>query len=94
LWIIAPEGKVRYNLRYNEVVMQHVKLVKIGNSVGVILPKDVLMRLNVTAGEQLTLTEAPDGVRLSAFDPKRSEELERARAIMAKRRHALRELAK
>jgi putative addiction module antidote len=74
--------------------MQNVKLIKIGNSVGVVLPKDVLKRLNVDVGHQLTLTDAPDGVRLSTHDPARAEELERARAIMAKRRHALRELAK
>ena len=74
--------------------MTSVKIIKIGNSVGVVLPKDVLKRLNVDVGQQLTLTDAPDGVRLSTHDPARTDELERARAIMAKRRHALRELAK
>lgn len=74
--------------------MQKLKLIKIGNSVGVVLPKDVLARLNVDVGQQLILSEAPDGMRLSAHDPERADALERARAIMAKRRHALRELAK
>ena len=74
--------------------MHKLKLIKIGNSVGMILPKDVLAKLRVEEGDQLVLTDAPDGVRMSPIDPDKVEELERARAIMAKRRHALRELAK
>jgi putative addiction module antidote len=74
--------------------MTKLKVIKIGNSVGVILPKDVLAKLNVEEGAQLTLSDAPDGVRLSAYDPEKVDALERARAIMAKRRHALKELAK
>ncbi len=74
--------------------MHKLRLIKIGNSVGVILPKDLMAELNVEAGETLVATSAKDGVRLSAYDPEHGEQLERARAIMKKRRHALRELAK
>lgn len=83
-----------YNFRYNVILMHKLKLIKIGNSVGVILPKELLSELNVEAGETLVATSAKDGVRLSPFDPEQTEQLERARAIMKKRRHALRELAK
>ncbi len=74
--------------------MHKLKLIKIGNSVGVILPKDLIAELNVAEGETLIATSAKDGVRLSPYDPEQTEHLERARAIMKKRRHALRELAK
>lgn len=71
-----------------------VKLIKIGNSVGVVLPKEVLARLKVELGDDLVISDAQDGVRLSGFDAEQLGQLERARRIMATRRHALRELAK
>lgn len=45
-----------------------LKITQIGNSVGVILPKDVLARLKVGKGDSLFVTEVPDGVTLRAFD--------------------------
>ncbi len=71
-----------------------LKLRKIGNSVGVVLPKQALTRLKVEKGDRLWLTETPDGYRLTPYDPEFSEQIETAREIMKKRRAALRELAK
>ncbi len=74
--------------------MSVVKLTQIGNSVGVILPKEVLARLKVEKGDQLFMSEAVDGVTLSTYDPEFETQMLQARAIMKKRRAVLRELAK
>ena len=57
-----------------------LKITKIGNSAGIVLPKDVLARLRVGPGDQLYLSEAPDGVRLSAVDPDFAAKMEAAEA--------------
>ncbi len=71
-----------------------VKVVQIGNSLGVTLPKEALAALKVGKGDTLILTEAPDGIRFTTYDPETSRQLEAMRTVMKKRRHALRELAK
>lgn len=71
-----------------------LKLSRIGNSVGVILPKEVLAKLRVREGDALYLTEAPDGYRISQYDPEFARQIEIAKEVMRRRRDALRELAK
>jgi putative addiction module antidote len=74
--------------------MHTLKLVQIGNSVGVILPKEVLARLKLEKGESVFLTDTPDGVAMTPYDVKFADQMEAARAIMKERRAVLRELAK
>lgn len=74
--------------------MSVVKLTQIGNSVGVILPKEVLARLKVGKGDNLYMSEASNGVTLSTYDPEFEAQMEQARSIMKKRRAVLHELAK
>jgi putative addiction module antidote len=74
--------------------MQALKITQIGNSLGVILPKEILARLKVEKGDQLFLTEAPDGFRVSNADPEFAVQMKAAEEIMRKRRNVLRELAK
>jgi putative addiction module antidote len=72
-----------------------LKLRRIGNSVGVVLPKEALQHLNVAEGETLFLTEAPEGsVRLTAASPEVGRQLEVAQGIIRRYRNTLRELAK
>ncbi|MEO6247561.1 MAG: AbrB/MazE/SpoVT family DNA-binding domain-containing protein [Sphingomicrobium sp.] len=72
-----------------------LKLIPIGNSIGAIFPKDVLARLRVDRGDQLFLSEAPDGTfRLTAFDPEFARQMAIAEDIMREDRNILRELAK
>ncbi len=71
-----------------------LKVTKIGNSVGVILPKEILAKLRVGLGDQLYLTEGPDGVRLTAHDPEFQKQMEVAERIMRRDRNVLRALAK
>ena len=71
-----------------------LKLRAIGNSVGLVLPKDLLARLNVTEGDILHAIETPDGLRLMRHDPDFERQMEVARDVMRRRRVVLRELAK
>jgi putative addiction module antidote len=71
-----------------------VKLIKIGNSVGVILPKDVLARLRVELGDELFLTEGRGNFTLSAADTDFIEAMNAAEEIMREDRDILAVLAK
>jgi putative addiction module antidote len=71
-----------------------VKVTTVGNSVGVILPKEVVARLKLEKGDTLTLIETPNGVELTAYDPEFEADMESARKVMRKYRNTLRELAK
>ena len=71
-----------------------VKLVAVGNSIGAVFPKEVLAKLRVERGDQLFLSEAPDGsFRLSAYDPAFARQMELAEEIMREDRDILRVLA-
>jgi putative addiction module antidote len=74
--------------------MLALKLTQIGNSVGVILPKEILTRLKLEKGDTVFVTDSPDGVRITPHDPAFETQMEAARKIMKKRRAVLRELAK
>ena len=74
--------------------MMTLKLTQIGNSVGVILPKELLGKLGVGKGHTLYAIDTPDGVRLSTADPEFEAQMEVARRIMKERWAVLRELAK
>ena len=70
-----------------------LKITAVGNSAGVILPKELLARLRVAKGDALYATELPDGVKLTPFDPKLAGQMEVAERVMRKRRTLLNKLA-
>ncbi len=70
-----------------------LKVSAIGNSTGVILPKDVLERLRVGRGDELMVRETPDGIVLSPYDPELARQMEVAEKIMRTRRNLLKKLA-
>lgn len=74
--------------------MHKLKIIQIGNSLGVTLPKEALNAMKLDKGDTLTLTAAPDGYRVTPYDVEKGGQLEVMRAVMKKRRNALRELAK
>jgi len=74
--------------------MATLKLRAVGNSVGMILPKELLARLNASEGDTLHLIETPDGFRLQRTDPEFERQMTEARSVMRRRRAVLRELAK
>jgi putative addiction module antidote len=74
--------------------MGSLKLRSIGNSVGVVLPKELLAKLDLREGDMLHVVESPDGFRLKRADPDFERQMEVAREVMRRRRTVLRELAK
>jgi putative addiction module antidote len=74
--------------------MSALKLTQIGNSVGVIFPKELLAKLGVGKGDTLYAIDQPDGVKLTVADPGFESQLEVAREVMKRRYNVLRELAK
>ncbi len=70
-----------------------LKITKIGNSAGIILPKELLARLRVESGDTIYASETPDGVRLTASNPDFVTKMELAEAIMREDRDILRVLA-
>jgi putative addiction module antidote len=74
--------------------MSALKLTQIGNSVGVILPKEVLARLKLGKGDTVFITEAANGVMLTPYDPTLDEQLQIGREFMREYRDTFHQLAK
>ena len=70
-----------------------LKITTVGNSAGVILPKDLLARLRLEEGDELHALETPDGIRLTVYDPTLAEQMEVAEQVMRSRRTLLHKLA-
>jgi putative addiction module antidote len=71
-----------------------LKITKIGNSAGVVLPKELLAKLRVGVGDTLYVSETPDGIRITAADPSFEAKMALAEQIMREDRDILRVLAK
>jgi putative addiction module antidote len=76
------------------MAMLALKITKIGNSSGLLLPKEALAKLRVEQGDTVYLTETPDGFRITPYDPEFERQMTLARKVMRKHRNALRKLAK
>ena len=74
--------------------MTALKLTQIGNSVGVILPKDMLARLKLEKGDLLYVTDAADGINLTPYDPALDEQVTAGRQFMREFRDTFHQLAK
>ena len=75
--------------------MTSLKIRQVGNSLGVVLPKDLLAKLNVKDGDSLFVVETPDGsLKITPYDPEFDAQIRAAREGMKEYRNALRELAK
>lgn len=73
--------------------MVELKVTQIGNSLGIILPKDVLSKLDVAKGDHLFLLPSQDGYELTALDPNVAEQIELAERITKRYRNTLKKLA-
>ncbi len=74
--------------------MHALKLTQIGNSIGVILPKEVLARLKLEKGDMVFITETPEGLCVTPFNPEVAEQVKAGRAFMREYRDTFHELAK
>jgi len=73
--------------------MTKLKIVQIGNSEGITLPKELMQRLKVKKGDILYAIETPDGIELTPYDPEFAKQMEVAEEVMRRRRNMLRKLA-
>jgi putative addiction module antidote len=70
-----------------------LKITTIGNSAGVVLPKELLNRLRLEKGDTLYATEVPGGIKLMPYDPTLEQQMEVAEKIMREDRDVLRKLS-
>jgi putative addiction module antidote len=70
-----------------------VKVTTVGSSTGIVLPKELLGKLNIHKGDILYVTETPDGLKLTPYDEKYVRVMEAASTIMRENRDVLRKLA-
>jgi putative addiction module antidote len=73
--------------------MNRLRLTRVGNSTGVVLPKEILQRLRVSKGDTLYVLETPDGIELIPYDPDFAAQFEVAERVMRDDRDALKKLA-
>ena len=74
--------------------MLKVKVTPIGNSMGIVLPKEALSKLKAVKGDTLYLVEGPEGLTLTPYKQDFEQQMEIAEKVMGKYRNALHELAK
>ena len=73
--------------------MLKVKITPVGNSMGILLPKEALTKLNVEKGDTLYLVEGPDGYTITPYDQDFEEQMSAADSVMKRYRNTLRKLA-
>lgn len=69
-----------------------LKITRIGNSMGLILPRELISRLNLERGDSVFVTQTPTGIVLTPFDPAFAEQMEAARQVLRSRRSVVSEL--
>jgi len=74
--------------------MTTIKIRDVGNSLGIVLPKEMIARLRVSKGDKLFVQETVDGIRLTPYDPEFQQQIEIAQMVMREDRDALRALSK
>ena len=74
--------------------MHSLKITQIGNSLGLILPKELLARLKLEKGDTVHITESPSGLVVTPYDPALDEQLRLGREFMRDYRDTFRQLAK
>ncbi len=74
--------------------MLKAKLTTVGNSTGLILPKQALAKLRAEKGDEIFLIETPSGYEITAYDPDFERQMKLGKQVMRRYRNALRELAK
>lgn len=73
--------------------MTHIRLTTVGNSVGIVLPKEILAKLRVGKGDELYITETPNGIELTPYNPNFALQMDLAEEIMKKDRDVLKKLS-
>ena len=74
--------------------MTRLKLTTIGNSTGLILPREILQHLRVDKGDTLFVLETPNGIELTPYNPEFARQMEAAEKVMREDRDVLKKLSK
>lgn len=74
--------------------MLKVKVTSVGNSMGILLPKEALNKMKACKGDTLYLVEGPEGYTLTPYQQDFEEQMEAAEDIMKRYKNTLRALAK
>lgn len=74
--------------------MLKVKITSVGNSMGILLPKEALNKMNASKGDTLYLVENPEGYTLTPYEKDFEAQMEVAEQVMKRYRNTLRQLAK
>ena len=92
---IEPQRYNTYHnaIRFRRSAMTQLKVTTVGNSVGVVLPKDLLAKLRVSKGDTIFAVETPNGVELTPYDPDFAAQIDMAEALMREDRDVLKKLA-
>ena len=85
---------ITHVITQEDLLMIKVKLTSIGNSMGIVLPKEALKKLKIGKGETLYLVDSPEGFMLTPYQQNFEKQMEVAEKVMNKYRNALHELAK
>jgi putative addiction module antidote len=70
-----------------------LKITTVGNSVGIVLPKELLSHMNVEKGDSLFVTKTSDGIHLVPYEEAFAAQMDAAREVMRENRDVLRKLA-
>lgn len=73
--------------------MHSLKITTVGNSAGVVLPREILDRLHVKKGDSLYVLETPNGIELTPYNPEFAKQMDAAEQVMREDRDVLRKLA-
>ena len=72
--------------------MRILRVTTVGNSAGVVLPREILQRLHVDKGDTLYVVETPGGIELTPYNPEFAAQMELAEEVMREDRDVLRRL--
>lgn len=86
-------GRITYVTTIFHVVIMKLKITTVGNSAGVILPKELLTRMRLEKGDELYALETPGGIVLTTYDPELAAQMEVAERVMREDRQVLHKLA-
>jgi putative addiction module antidote len=70
-----------------------VKLTTVGNSTGIVLPKELLEKMRLQKGDVLHVLETPNGIELTPLNPEFARQMDVAEKVMHEDRDILRKLA-
>ncbi|MCH7995690.1 MAG: AbrB/MazE/SpoVT family DNA-binding domain-containing protein [Planctomycetes bacterium] len=73
--------------------MTTLKITTVGNSTGVVLPKEILQHLRVSKGDTLYVLETPNGIEISPYNPEFAKQMSTAEQVMRDDRDVLKKLA-